>query len=118
MQANIGSLIGSPTFISARDAIIDADKALTGGANVVSNSGGALFFLIWLFREFSEFLKSSEIFACSFLLQILSPLGNANSPLLQCELWTAFAKRGVGQNSARGSSTARVEDFTIPSGVC
>jgi extracellular elastinolytic metalloproteinase len=59
----------SPTFISARDAIIDADKALTGGANV-------------------------------------------------CELWTAFAKRGVGSGASRGTSTGRVEDFTVPSRVC
>ncbi|CAG8975503.1 hypothetical protein HYALB_00012279 [Hymenoscyphus albidus] len=60
----------NPTFISARDAIIDADENLTGGANV-------------------------------------------------CEIWTAFAKRGVGSTASRGSGSAnRVESFTIPSGVC
>ncbi|KFX87633.1 hypothetical protein O988_09343 [Pseudogymnoascus sp. VKM F-3808] len=60
----------SPTFVQARDAIIDADKALTGGANA-------------------------------------------------CELWTAFAKRGLGEGASRGSgSTGRKESKTVPSGVC
>ncbi|TVY53916.1 Extracellular metalloproteinase mep [Lachnellula cervina] len=59
----------SPTFISARDAIIDADQALTGGDNV-------------------------------------------------CELWTAFAKRGVGSGASRGTSTGRTESYDLPSGVC
>ncbi|KFY36533.1 hypothetical protein V494_05022 [Pseudogymnoascus sp. VKM F-4513 (FW-928)] len=60
----------SPTFVQARDAIIDADKALTGGENA-------------------------------------------------CELWTAFAKRGLGEGASRGSgSTGRKESTTVPSGVC
>ncbi|EGR44217.1 uncharacterized protein TRIREDRAFT_70800 [Trichoderma reesei QM6a] len=58
----------TPTFVSARDAIIDADRALTGGDNV-------------------------------------------------CELWTAFAKRGLG-SGAKYSSSSRTESFTVPSGVC
>ncbi|KAK1992019.1 fungalysin metallopeptidase [Colletotrichum falcatum] len=58
----------SPNFIQARDAILDADKALTGGDN-------------------------------------------------QCELWTAFAKRGLGSNAVYSSSNRR-NGFTIPSGVC
>ncbi|KAK5996575.1 Extracellular metalloproteinase mep [Cladobotryum mycophilum] len=58
----------NPTMVSARDAIIDADKSLTGGSNV-------------------------------------------------CEIWKAFAKRGLGQN-AKYSSSSRTEDFTVPSGVC
>ncbi|KAE9579545.1 Extracellular metalloproteinase [Colletotrichum fructicola] len=58
----------SPNFIQARDAILDADTALTGGAN-------------------------------------------------QCELWTAFAKRGLGSNAVYSSSSRR-DGFTIPSGVC
>ncbi|KAI1164004.1 extracellular elastinolytic metallo proteinase [Nemania serpens] len=57
----------SPNFIQARDAILDADKALTGGSN-------------------------------------------------QCEIWTAFAKRGLGQGAAFGST--RKGSTTIPSGVC
>ncbi|OBT82128.1 hypothetical protein VE02_09232 [Pseudogymnoascus sp. 03VT05] len=60
----------SPTFVQARDAIIDADKALTGGENA-------------------------------------------------CELWKAFAKRGLGEGASRGSgSTGRKESTTVPSGVC
>jgi extracellular elastinolytic metalloproteinase len=55
-----------PTFVNARDGIIDADEALTGGANA-------------------------------------------------CELWTGFAKRGLGANA---SSSPRREDFTVPDGVC
>ncbi|RFU81079.1 fungalysin metallopeptidase [Trichoderma arundinaceum] len=58
----------TPTFVSARDAILDADRALTGGDNL-------------------------------------------------CELWTAFAKRGLG-SGAKYSSTNRTESFTIPAGVC
>ncbi|KAF2124432.1 extracellular metallo proteinase MEP [Dothidotthia symphoricarpi CBS 119687] len=58
----------NPTFISARDAIIDADKALTGGSNA-------------------------------------------------CELWKAFAKRGVGQG-ARYMVSNRENSFVVPEGVC
>lgn len=58
----------NPTFVSARDAIIDADLALTGGANA-------------------------------------------------CELWTGFAKRGLGQGAVYNSSK-RTESFVVPSGVC
>lgn len=58
----------SPTMVQARDAIIDADEALTGGENA-------------------------------------------------CELWTAFAKRGLGENAAY-TQGSRKEDFTVPSGVC
>ncbi|KEY69453.1 hypothetical protein S7711_01995 [Stachybotrys chartarum IBT 7711] len=58
----------TPNFVSARNAILDADRALTGGDNL-------------------------------------------------CEIWTGFAKRGLGEN-ARYSSTTRTQDFTIPSGVC
>lgn len=57
-----------PNFVQARDAILDADRALTGGAN-------------------------------------------------KCELWTAFAKRGLGANAKYASST-RVEDFAVPGGAC
>jgi extracellular elastinolytic metalloproteinase len=53
----------------ARDAIIDADKALTGGDNV-------------------------------------------------CELWTAFAKRGLGEGAERGGDASREESYVIPDGVC
>ncbi|KAF1846149.1 extracellular metallo proteinase 2 [Cucurbitaria berberidis CBS 394.84] len=58
----------NPTFVLARDAIIDADKALTGGANA-------------------------------------------------CELWTGFAKRGLGE-LARYSATKRTDSFLVPEGVC
>ncbi|KAG8160668.1 hypothetical protein KVR01_008932 [Diaporthe batatas] len=58
----------NPTMVSARDAIIDADLALTGGANA-------------------------------------------------CELWTGFAKRGLGQGAVYNSSR-RTESFVVPSGVC
>ncbi|KAI3328737.1 extracellular elastinolytic metallo proteinase [Ustulina deusta] len=57
----------NPNFIQARDAILDADTALTGGDN-------------------------------------------------QCEIWTAFAKRGLGQSAAFGST--RTGSNAIPSGVC
>lgn len=55
-------------MVQARDAILDADIALTGGDN-------------------------------------------------QCEIWDAFAKRGLGANAVY-SSTARTGSNTIPSGVC
>lgn len=58
----------NPTMVTARDAIIDADEALTGGANA-------------------------------------------------CEIWTGFAKRGLGEG-AQYSATARTEDFEVPVGVC
>ncbi|KAF9880551.1 extracellular elastinolytic metalloproteinase [Colletotrichum karsti] len=58
----------SPNFIQARDAILDADTALTGGDN-------------------------------------------------QCEIWTAFAKRGLGSDAVYSSSNRR-NGFTIPTGVC
>lgn len=58
----------SPTFVSARDAIIDAEKALTSGDNA-------------------------------------------------CELWTAFAKRGLG-DGAKYDRKNRTVSFEIPHGVC
>ncbi|KAJ9144171.1 Extracellular metalloproteinase [Pleurostoma richardsiae] len=58
----------NPNFVQARDAILDADTALTGGAN-------------------------------------------------QCEIWTAFAKRGLGSGAVY-SSRSRTGSTTIPSGVC
>lgn len=58
----------NPNMVQARTAIIDADTALTGGAN-------------------------------------------------RCELWTAFAKRGLGSGAVY-SSTSRTESFVIPSGAC
>ena len=70
MKLMMNSQPCSPTFVQARDAIIDADKALTSGANA-------------------------------------------------CALWTAFAKRGLGEGASRGSgSTGRKESKTVPSGVC
>ena len=54
-----------PDMIAARDAIVDADVALTDGDN-------------------------------------------------KCEIWTAFAKRGLGPNAAAGST--RTEDFEVPEG--
>ncbi|KAI0535457.1 extracellular elastinolytic metallo proteinase [Xylaria digitata] len=59
----------NPNFVQARDAILDADKALTGGDNA-------------------------------------------------CEIWTAFAKRGLGSGAAYGASRNRVGSNAIPSGVC
>ncbi|KAJ2996782.1 hypothetical protein NUW58_g863 [Xylaria curta] len=56
----------NPNFVQARDAILDADRALTGGDNL-------------------------------------------------CELWTAFAKRGLGDGAAFGNP--RRGSTTIPSGV-
>ncbi|KAI1184477.1 fungalysin metallopeptidase [Nemania serpens] len=58
----------TPNFISARDAIIDADEVLTGGDNA-------------------------------------------------CELWTAFAKRGLG-DGAKFDTKNRTVSFDIPDGVC
>ncbi|KKA27194.1 hypothetical protein TD95_002117 [Thielaviopsis punctulata] len=58
----------NPNFVSARDAILDADRALTGGANL-------------------------------------------------CELWTAFAKRGLGEK-AKYNMYSRTESFAVPKGVC
>ncbi|KAH8896636.1 hypothetical protein GQ53DRAFT_791993 [Thozetella sp. PMI_491] len=58
----------NPNFIQARDAILDADTALTGGAN-------------------------------------------------KCAIWTAFAKRGVGQGAVY-STSRRTGSTVIPSGVC
>lgn len=58
----------NPTFIQARDAIIDADIALTDGENA-------------------------------------------------CEIWTGFAKRGLGENAVFDESN-RVDDFAIPEGIC
>lgn len=58
----------TPDFVSARDAILDADTALTGGANA-------------------------------------------------CDLWTGFAKRGLGNGAAYGSNRD-TESFKIPAGVC
>ncbi|KAI8625894.1 extracellular elastinolytic metallo proteinase [Xylariaceae sp. FL1651] len=57
----------NPTFVQARDAILDADTNLTGGDN-------------------------------------------------QCEIWTAFAKRGLGEGAAYG--TRRTGSNVIPAGVC
>ncbi|KAI0518146.1 fungalysin metallopeptidase [Xylaria bambusicola] len=58
----------NPTFVSARDAILDADEALTGGDNA-------------------------------------------------CEIWTAFAKRGLGEGAVY-DETDRTVSFDIPEGVC
>ncbi|KAH9884367.1 Fungalysin metallopeptidase-domain-containing protein [Xylariomycetidae sp. FL2044] len=58
----------NPNFVSARDAILDADVALTGGDN-------------------------------------------------QCEIWTAFAKRGLGEGAVY-SSRNRTGSNEIPDGVC
>ncbi|KAI2630755.1 extracellular metallo proteinase 1 [Hypoxylon sp. NC1633] len=58
----------NPTFVQARDAILDADMALTKGQNA-------------------------------------------------CEIWKGFAKRGLGWRAVfRG--TDRMDDFTLPDGVC
>lgn len=56
----------NPTLVSARDAMLDADVALTGGANA-------------------------------------------------CELWTGFAKRGLGVGA---QPAVYVDDFLVPEGVC
>ncbi|KAH7304728.1 Fungalysin metallopeptidase-domain-containing protein [Stachybotrys elegans] len=55
-----------PTFVSARDAILDADRVLTNGSN-------------------------------------------------HCELWTAFAKRGLGAGARSG---VHIDNFDMPEGVC
>lgn len=54
--------------MQARDAILDADRALTGGSNA-------------------------------------------------CEIWRAFAKRGLGSGAVY-SSSRRTGSTTVPSGVC
>ncbi|KAI1809534.1 fungalysin metallopeptidase [Poronia punctata] len=59
----------NPTFVSARDAILDADEALTGGDNA-------------------------------------------------CEIWTAFAKRGVGKDADSDGVTSRTASFDVPEDVC
>ncbi|KAI5803594.1 extracellular metallo proteinase mep [Peziza echinospora] len=57
-----------PTFTDARNAIVDADKAVTGGEN-------------------------------------------------QCEIWRAFAKRGLGVDASVGNGTrTRVNGFKVPEG--
>lgn len=58
----------NPNFVQARDAILDADRALTGGSNA-------------------------------------------------CEIWSGFAKRGLGSGAVY-SSSRRTASSTIPSGVC
>jgi extracellular elastinolytic metalloproteinase len=58
----------NPTFVLARDAILDADKYLTGGAN-------------------------------------------------QCEIWSGFAKRGLGE-LAKFDRVSRKDSFQVPKGVC
>ncbi|KAF7631368.1 putative extracellular elastinolytic metallo proteinase [Aspergillus flavus] len=58
----------NPDFVQARNAILDADQALTGGQN-------------------------------------------------KCEIWTGFAKRGLGQGAEYGRGR-RVGSYDIPSGVC
>jgi extracellular elastinolytic metalloproteinase len=58
----------NPNFVSARDAIVDADKVLTGGDNL-------------------------------------------------CEIWSGFAKRGLGQG-AKYNASNRTESFEVPSGAC
>ncbi|KAJ1822777.1 hypothetical protein LPJ60_001899 [Coemansia sp. RSA 2675] len=56
----------NPTFINARDAILQAESNLSGGNN-------------------------------------------------KCTIWTAFAKRGLGQNASK-SGTKYVDDYTVPAG--
>lgn len=57
-----------PTFLTARDAIVDADLMLTEGEN-------------------------------------------------HCEIWKAFAKRGLGTNAKQGSgSSNRVAGYALPEG--
>ncbi|KAE8421381.1 extracellular metallo proteinase mep [Aspergillus pseudocaelatus] len=58
----------NPDFVQARNAILDADQALTGGQN-------------------------------------------------KCEIWTGFAKRGLGQGAVYGSGR-RVASYEIPNDVC
>ena len=59
----------NPSFVQARDAILDADLAPTGGDNA-------------------------------------------------CEIWTGFAKRGLGANAETSDDDSRVDDFELPDGVC
>ncbi|KAL5113149.1 ammonium transporter [Pleosporales sp. CAS-2024a] len=58
----------NPNFVSARDAIVDADKLLTGGDNA-------------------------------------------------CEIWKAFAKRGLGQGAVY-DPVSRTESYHLPEGLC
>ncbi|KAI0473401.1 Fungalysin metallopeptidase-domain-containing protein [Xylariaceae sp. FL0804] len=58
----------NPNFVEARDAILDADEALTGGDNA-------------------------------------------------CEIWTAFAKRGLGEGAVHSRSD-RTGSNVVPDGVC
>lgn len=58
----------NPTFIQARDAVLDADRALTNGSNL-------------------------------------------------CQLWTGFAKRGLGERAER-VGTVYTDSFVVPAGVC
>jgi extracellular elastinolytic metalloproteinase len=58
----------NPNFVSARQAIVDADKALTGGENA-------------------------------------------------CEIWTGFAKRGLGEGAVY-SATGRTESYVVPEAAC
>jgi extracellular elastinolytic metalloproteinase len=58
----------NPTFVTARDAILDADVALTGGAN-------------------------------------------------KCEIWTGFAKRGLGEDAVY-NARERADGFVVPAGAC
>ncbi|KAB8262124.1 extracellular metallo proteinase NpIII [Aspergillus pseudonomiae] len=58
----------NPNFIQARDAILDADQALTGGQN-------------------------------------------------KCEIWTGFAKRGLGQKAVYENGR-RVDSYEIPGDMC
>src|SRR5262249_22566019 len=61
----------NPSFTQARDSILAADNALTGGAD-------------------------------------------------SCEIWTAFARRGLGQFASTSSSASTVvsTDFSVPAGAC
>ena len=58
----------NPSFVDARNAIVDADSVLTGGQN-------------------------------------------------GCEIWTGFAKRGLGAGVVDGR-TVKFNDFSVPAGVC
>ncbi|KAJ2697863.1 hypothetical protein FB645_005801 [Coemansia sp. IMI 203386] len=55
----------NPSFIEARDAILQAEENLTGGEN-------------------------------------------------RCEIWTAFAKRGMGPSASGGDGSTHVEDYEVP----
>jgi hypothetical protein len=44
-----------------------------------------------------------------------------NAGVNHCEIWSAFAKRGLGEGASSGNSGSlgdEVESFTVPSGVC